>query len=50
METHFKVAKNKVHAFMEKYFSASREIYTKYSERIFIWIKGLIEYYCHREF
>lgn len=51
VETHFKVAKNKVHAFMEKYFSASREIYTKYSEeRIFIWIKGLIEYYCHREF
>lgn len=51
VETHVKVVKNKVHAFMEKYFSASRVVYTKYSEeRTFIWIKGIIEYYINRCF
>lgn len=51
VDVHVKVAKNKSHAFMEKYFSASRVVYTKYlEEKIFIWIKGLMKYYMDREF
>lgn len=51
VDVHVKYAKNKEHTFIEKYFSASRVIYTRYTEeKIFIWIKGLIQYYINRPF
>lgn len=51
VETHVKTVKKAPHAFMEKYFSASRVVRTKYKEeQAFVWIKGHLQYYMNREF
>lgn len=51
VETHVKTVKKAPHAFLEKYFSASRVVRTKYKEeQAFVWIKGHLQYYINREF